>query len=110
MGEGQEVKLYIAGPMRGRPEMNFPAFFAAAGILRHLGHEVMNPADPGDGFSTDDIRPAFGHCLQWIATQADALILLPGSDTSRGARAEMATAVALDIPVYRLDVFLTRGA
>jgi hypothetical protein len=100
------VKLYIAGPMRGRPEMNFPAFLEAAKTLRERGHEVRCPAEPEPGFDPHDLRPAIGNVLQWIATQADALILLPGWEMSLGARAEMATALAVGIPVYRLTDFL----
>lgn len=35
---------YIAGPMRGRPGFNFPAFFAAEFELTKVGWQVFNPA------------------------------------------------------------------
>lgn len=37
-------RIYIAGPMTGLPELNFPAFHAAAKVLRAQGHHVENPA------------------------------------------------------------------
>lgn len=37
--------LYLAGPMRGIPEFNFPAFMSAAADLRAQGHIVFNPAE-----------------------------------------------------------------
>ena len=38
-------KIYIAGPMRGYENFNFPAFDAAAQLYRAIGYEVFNPAD-----------------------------------------------------------------
>ncbi|MBB3256888.1 DUF4406 domain-containing protein [Paraburkholderia sp. WP4_3_2] len=39
------MKLYIAGPMTGYAELNFPAFHAEAARLRELGFEIVNPAE-----------------------------------------------------------------
>ena len=45
--------LYIAGPMSGWPESNYPLFHAAEEILREAGYEVINPARNGDGEDHD---------------------------------------------------------
>ena len=37
--------IYVSGPMSGLPDLNFPAFHAAAAELRALGHTVVNPAE-----------------------------------------------------------------
>lgn len=42
---GAITKLYVAGPMSGYPEANYPAFNAASEALRKAGFEVANPAD-----------------------------------------------------------------
>lgn len=43
-------KVYIAGPMTGLPEFNYPTFFAAEEYLRSHGAKVMNPAVLPKGF------------------------------------------------------------
>lgn len=116
------MKIYLAGPMRGIPEFNFPAFNSAAAELRAYGHEVFNPAERdnerhgtdiskgnvnGDeahasaqhGFS---LRVALGEDLAWITSQADAIALLPGWEQSTGAASERATAVALGLEIIVL--------
>ncbi len=106
------MRVYIAGPMRGLPEFNFPAFDEAAAPLRAAGHEVFSPADHdrSTGFDptglsgneplTDlgfDLRAALNTDLEWITTQADAVFLLDGWESSSGARAELAAAAALGL-------------
>lgn len=116
------MKIYLAGPMRGIPEFNFPAFDAAAKKLRDEGHEVFSPADNdranmGGDFSKDyptgcedqlakktgfTIREALGQDLAWICAEAEGIAMLPGWKNSRGARAEHATALALGLFVREL--------
>jgi hypothetical protein len=116
------VKVYLAGPMRGIPEFNFPAFHRAAAELRTLGHAVFNPAErdnekhgtdisrgnaSGDesqaarehGFS---LREALGADLAYICEHADAIALLPGWERSKGVAAELATARALGLKELHL--------
>ena len=38
------MKVYIAGPMSGIPEWNFPAFYQVEEALLALGLETVNPA------------------------------------------------------------------
>jgi hypothetical protein len=115
------MKVYVAGPMRGIPEFNYPAFNAAAAKLRALGHVVFNPAEndatnnniPIAGFATGDhdasiaggfdIRKALGQDLAWICGEADAVAMLPGWEASKGATAERATAIAIGIRVTTVD-------
>lgn len=116
------MKIYVAGPMRGIPEFNFPAFHAAAARLRAEGHEVFNPAerdiahhgkDISKGNATGDeklaaaehgfnLREALKDDLVYICLEADAIALMPGWENSKGARAERATALALGLKVILL--------
>lgn len=116
------MKIYVAGPMRGIPEFNFPAFHAAAAHLRRDGHEVFNPAerdiahhgtDISKGNATGDealaavthgfnLREALKDDLEFICLHADAIALLPGWENSKGARAELHTAIALGLQIIHL--------
>jgi hypothetical protein len=117
------MKIYVAGPMRGIPEFNFPAFMKAADKLRDEGHYVFNPAERdikehgpqvAYGNMTGDLeqatrehgfnlRDALCDDLTFICKEADAVALLPGWQRSKGATAERATAEALGLQILELD-------
>lgn len=90
--------VYIAGPMTGLPEFNYPAFNAAEDELRAVGHHPINPARHGDdhrapGWSwTDYMRETIRD-----VTRADAIHLLDGWESSRGARLEEHIAQSLGL-------------
>lgn len=101
------MRVYVAGPMRGLPLFNFPAFDAAANRLRALGHDVVSPADldreagfdpatsvPDDAF----LRQALARDLSAITT-CDAIALLPGWHQSEGTKVEMSLAKLLRLAV-----------
>ena len=114
------MKIYVAGPMRGIPEFNFPAFNAATARLRADGHIVFNPAERDnerhgvdiskgnvlgceDLAATEhgfDLRVALGEDLAFICAHADAVAVLPGWENSKGANAEIATARALGLVIF----------
>jgi hypothetical protein len=106
------MRIYLAGPMRGHPEYNFPAFHAAAKVLRERGHTVFNPAEKGcesevtkggDEMNTLSFRrKVFGMDTDYICRCADAVAMLPNWEQSRGAVAEKALADALGIRVLYL--------
>jgi hypothetical protein len=85
--------------MRGLPDFNRAAFNEAAAKLRAAGHEVFNPAELD--FTNDG---AFAQELVWIIEHAEAIAFLPGWQDSRGARAEKATAEAIDRPIKLTNV------
>lgn len=103
-------RAYVAGPMRGVPDFNFPAFDEAAERLRHRGWVVFSPAaaDRARGFEPknctgneqfDGLRVALSEDLSWICENATVVVVLPGWEDSKGARAEVATARALGLRV-----------
>jgi hypothetical protein len=92
-------RIYIAGPMSGLPDFNYPAFHAAAERLRGLGFDVENPAEnpePRCGTWLGYMRMA----LTQLA-KCDGVALLDGWQDSRGARIERELALKLGLPVIR---------
>ncbi|WP_395055204.1 DUF4406 domain-containing protein [Polaromonas sp.] len=91
------MKIYIAGPCTGIPELNYPAFNAAAARLRAEGHEVINPAE--------NPAPACGSWVGYMrmsvaqVASVDAVYMLPGWGTSRGAILEHLIAKQLELIV-----------
>ena len=116
--------VYLAGPMRGRPEFSFPAFFAAEAELAEDGVDVYNPARADElmgfkwrgttGHETAEfleqqgitIRRCLGLDLGYICDRAKWLCLLPGWSESKGVRAEIATALAIGIPIVEYETGL----
>ena len=91
------MRLYIAGPMTGIPDLNFPLFHAAAARLRALGFDIVNPAEnraPPSGLWQDYMRLALAQLVR-----CDGVAVLPGWDDSRGASLEVHIAKALHMPV-----------
>lgn len=111
------MKVYLAGPMRGYENFNFPAFMKAAAYLRSHGHEVFNPAenDIEKGYVTIDkgnivscdipniMRNCIMDDLTYIGRHAEAVVLLPGWEASKGVAAEMALASFLNLIVWKLS-------
>jgi len=108
-------RIYVAGPMSGIADFNFPVFNAAAAMLRYLGWTVENPAEH-----------SLADNLEWADYMAydltrlgmcGAIYLLPGWSKSKGATIEKDLATALGIKVQFdpnaeqcLDVEPLRGA
>ncbi|URM87018.1 nucleoside dexoyribosyltransferase [Arthrobacter phage Ruchi] len=99
--------LYLAGPMSGLPEANYPAFHAAAASLRRAGFEVLNPAEnrapsPEPEWS-DWMRLALGQLIR-----ADGVAFLTGAGNSRGAALEMKLGDALGMEVRPWRAWITK--
>lgn len=94
---------YLAGAMRGFPELNFPAFIEAAKRLRDYDIEVISPHELGDNLN-ETRSVLMGEDLLTILNDCDAVICLPGWEKSPGACAEVATAFATSKPVFDLEL------
>jgi len=103
------VKLYLAGPMTGIKDFNYPAFHAAAAQLRAAGYEVVNPAEMplpavvtgADGVikGTDDpqaFQAYMAVCLPELR-RCGGIALLDGFTKSKGALEELRVATRLKL-------------
>lgn len=101
--------IYVAGPITGLPEFNYPAFRSAGGQLERRGFAVLNPVDAEK--HNDTGRPQqwdwyMRHALRMVL-EADALALLPGWEKSAGATLEFYVATALKLDVRPLAGWLS---
>lgn len=104
-------RIYLAGPMTGYADLNFPAFHAEAARLRALGHDVINPAeingeDPAAValLSPGEMEAHWRACMRADITallECDGIAMLPGWEKSRGASLEHHVASALGFQVFQ---------
>lgn len=92
--------VYIAGPMSGHPQNNYPAFWYTADRLRAHGIAVLCPADLPKMDSWQDYMRA---SLTMLA-QATHIHFLSGSESSRGALIESFIAQQLGIGIYTAPI------
>lgn len=94
------MKVYIAGPMSGIELWNYPAFFAAAEVVKSYGHEPINPA----AGETDMTKPWEWYIRRAVKllVDADSVWMLPGWEASRGVHVERTLAMQLGMPIYEL--------
>ena len=112
------MKYYLAGPMTGHPYHNVPAFLEAAETLRERGFDLIVPCElDGDKWTATAMadetglkkfgRRTWGSFLsrdvKVIADKADAIILLPEWETSKGARLEAFVAINCGYPILFYD-------
>lgn len=95
-------RMYIAGPMRGHENLNFPAFDRARDLALSEGWDPISPADlDRENNVHEDHVPTFNPAdtrvfarrdcdalLSLRAELGDAIAMLPGWTRSTGARAE----------------------
>lgn len=105
------MKIYIAGPMTGYKDWNFPAFFEVEEQLIKLGHEPVNPAH-NDGATVQAALESAGkpeapnNPWRWYmrrdlphVLEVDAICVLPGWQKSKGASLEVTVAKAIGLPI-----------
>lgn len=95
-----QLRCYIAGPMTGKPDLNFPLFHREAERLRAEGWHVVNPAE-----INADPSAAWLPCMRADIKQlvdCDTILMLPGWEWSKGASLEHHIAQRLEMRVIYL--------
>src|SRR6187397_1673895 len=95
------MRYYLAGPMSGLPEQNYPAFTEACTWLRLRGFEIISPHET----IPHNHEPNAAEWRSLLRKDTAALltcqgiILLPGWCKSKGAQFELSIALTLGMPV-----------
>lgn len=103
----KKPRIYVAGPMRGFPEFNYPKFNGFASELAAAGWDVVNPVCVGESIADAEAindTPALLEAVlaaEILALKTcEAVYLLNGWEKSDGARKEVAAAIAHGLEIY----------
>mgnify|MGYP000005629026 FL=1 len=114
---GRKSTIYVAGPMRGHHDYNYPAFDRQTRVLKAQGWKVVNPADmdrsqfqpdnsphdfdPDINYEDQEfMRDALKRDMVAICDDCTAIYMMAGWESSKGAKAEHALAKALGLDIY----------
>lgn len=120
------MRVYLAGPMTGIPDHNYPEFRRLTVHLRTLGHEVRSPVElneaagytthPDGTISPEDLALCFADDVRAILW-CKAIALMPGWEASSGAKVEAqlgaklnkhfieaTTGILIEHPSFRVEV------
>ena len=115
--ENRKPTIYIAGPMRGYDDYNYPAFDRQQKVLEAQGWIVINPAemdrdddkpingpmqfDPDNNYEDHEfMRKALKRDMVAICDDCTAIYMMSNWEKSKGARTEWALAKALGLDIY----------
>lgn len=103
-----DLTYYLAGPMSGYEEYNYPAFEKAAVELRESGVKILSPHEIPWPRGHEKMQPSalWGIMMEETAKlilECNGIILLKGWPSSRGAGIELRLFLDKDQPVFYYD-------
>lgn len=105
LADDRTNRLYLAGPMTGFEDFNFPTFNKMAADLRGRGYTVENPAEHGVVADAD-----WADYMAYDLTRlglCGMVAVLPGWENSKGARLEVHIARELGMQVVNAHDLLS---
>ena len=103
----QKNKIYIAGPMTGYENYNYPKFFKIESILKEKGWIVINPARITDDFGGQNVFLSDLNAQKTILFEqqtqlmnCNAILLLDGWQKSVGSKIELQIALKHNLDIY----------
>jgi hypothetical protein len=126
MTEAIEKKWYLAGPMTGYPQFNFPLFDAVTFGLREAGWKIVSPAELDEGPVRDaalasktgdltdlPVNHSYGTLLsrdvRIVIDECQGILLLPHWENSRGARLEAYVALLCGHEIKTVNLMAVDG-
>lgn len=108
------LTIYLAGPMSGIDQFNFPAFHSASKDLRKRGFTVISPAEHDESIGFDPTKNSLEcfdlhDAMRWDINSilsADAVVVLPGWRSSTGVNIETTVARAIGISILDYPTLL----
>lgn len=101
------LRVYISGPMRSKPDNNFPAFDRARTDLLIEGHQVISPADLDRKSRFLPSQKDYAARDTAAINGCDALFMLRDWEYSEGAVAEFFYARWIGLKVFYEDSLVT---
>lgn len=100
-------RIYISGPMEGKPDLNVDAFNSMQIFLESFGYQVVNPVhvDVDPDFLITDIPTRLDYYRKDIRalTYCDGIMMLKGWNVSHGAQLERTIAQEMGLIVIYED-------
>jgi len=102
----KHCSIYIAGPMTGLPDYNYPKFHSMESLLREMGfRNILNPADIAGGETGYYYGYYIRESLKMIA-KADIVVFLDGWENSKGANLEFHAAQLMGLKCWDEKLYL----
>lgn len=102
----KNCKIYIAGPMTGLPDYNYPKFHKMEKLLYDIGFvNILNPAEIAGGNTSYHYSYYIRESLKMIV-RADAVVFLNGWENSKGANLELHAAKLMGLKCWNENLDL----